>query len=331
VKVAIAQHSRVYLREIIRDILTLTHHAKGTVIRNTGSWSNVLLEDGSIWECRLRGNFRIKGLRTTSPLAVGDKVAVLAELDQPGKGVIVAMDDRRNYIVRKSVNLSKEAHVIACNMDLMIVLATVHMPRTSFGFIDRLLVTAEAYSIPAMVVLNKSDICKTTEQKFLLKEYTAVYEAVGYPVLRISAEKRKGIDDLRILMHDKVTLVTGHSGVGKSTLINALCPELDLRTGEISDVHSKGKHTTTFAEMFRLEGGGMLIDTPGIKEFGLIDMDKDNLGHYFPEMFRVSEQCRFGNCRHLNEPGCAVIEAVNKNLIPESRYNSYLGMLENQM
>jgi len=304
---------------------------KGIIVRNTGSWSNVLMDDSTIWECRLRGNFRIKGLRTTSPLAVGDRVTVLAEEDQPGKGVITAMDDRRNYIVRKSVNLSKEAHVIACNMDLMVILATVHSPRTSFGFIDRLLVTAEAYSIPAMVVLNKIDLCKAAEDKALLKEYISVYESIGYPVLRVSAEKGKGLEALRDVMRNKVTLVTGHSGVGKSTLINALCPDLDLRVGDISDVHSKGKHTTTFAEMFPLEGGGMLIDTPGIKEFGLIDMAKDNLSHYFPEMFSVAKQCRFADCRHVNEPGCAVTDAVEKDGIPFSRYNSYIGMLENQL
>lgn len=304
---------------------------KGIIVRNTGSWSNVLMDDGTLWECRLRGNFRLKGLRTTSPLAVGDSVTVLAEEDQSGKGIITAMDDRRNYIVRKSVNLSKEAHVIACNMDLMVILATVHSPRTSFGFIDRLLVTAEAYSIPAMVVLNKADLCKASADKALMKEYVSVYDSIGYPVLRISAEKGKGLEALRDVMRNKVTLVTGHSGVGKSTLINALCPDLDLRVGDISDVHNKGKHTTTFAEMFALEGGGMLIDTPGIKEFGLIDMAKDNLGHYFPEMFKASKQCRFANCRHVNEPGCAVISEVEKDTIPISRYNSYIGMLENQL
>lgn len=303
---------------------------KGTVIRSTGSWSNVLLDSGTILECRLRGHFRTQGLRTTNPVAVGDRVTVQEEPDQPGKGVITHIAQRTNYIVRRSVNLSKEAHVIAANIDLMVILATVHMPRTSFGFIDRLLVTAEAYGIPAMVVLNKSDLCDTEELEGLLFEYVDIYESIGYPVAIISAEQHLGVDELLGTLHGKVSLVTGHSGVGKSTLINTLCPELDLRVGDISEVHSKGTHTTTFAEMFPLQGGGFIIDTPGIKEFGLVDMKEDHLGHYFPEMFRLMTTCRFANCHHVNEPGCAVIAAVEEGTVPISRYNSYLGMLENR-
>lgn len=303
---------------------------KGTVIRSTGSWSNVLLEDGSIWECRLRGHFRTQGLRTTNPVAVGDRVTVIAEPDQPGRGVITELETRRNHVVRRSVNLSKEAHVIASNIDLMVVLATVHLPRTSFGFIDRLLVTAEAYGIPAMVVLNKADLCDTPDLRELLREYVDIYRGIGYPVMVTSAEKGEGIEALHGELKGRVTLITGHSGVGKSTLINMLCPGLDLRVGEISDVHSKGKHTTTFAEMFPMRDGGFIIDTPGIKEFGLIDMKDDHLGHYFPEMFRLMKECRFTNCHHVNEPGCAVIAAVESGILPESRYNSYLGMLENR-
>lgn len=303
---------------------------KGTVIRSTGSWSTVRSADGQILECRLRGHFRTQGLRTTNPVAVGDHVTIVEEADQPGKGVIIAIGTRRNYVVRKSVNLSKEAHVIAANIDLMVILATVHMPRTSFGFIDRLLVTAEAYGIAAMVLLNKCDLCDTEELQEQLHEYVDIYESIGYPVAVISAEQQLGMDDLLDTLHGKVSLVTGHSGVGKSTLINTLCPELDLRVGDISEVHSKGTHTTTFAEMFPLQGGGFIIDTPGIKEFGLVDMKEDHLGHYFPEMFRLMTECRFANCHHVNEPGCAVIAAVEEGDIPISRYNSYLGMLENR-
>lgn len=303
---------------------------KGTVIRSTGSWSNVLLDNGTVLECRLRGHFRTQGLRTTNPVAVGDRVTVQEEPDQPGKGVITHIAQRTNYIVRRSVNLSKEAHVIAANIDLMIILATVHMPRTSFGFIDRLLATAEAYGIAAMVVLNKSDLCDTEELQEQLFEYVDIYESIGYPVAIISAEQHLGVDELLDTLHGKVSLVTGHSGVGKSTLINTLCPELDLRVGDISEVHSKGTHTTTFAEMFPLQGGGFIIDTPGIKEFGLVDMKEDHLGHYFPEMFRLMTECRFANCHHVNEPGCAVIAAVEEGTVPISRYNSYLGMLENR-
>jgi ribosome biogenesis GTPase len=303
---------------------------KGTVIRSTGSWSNVLLDNGTVLECRLRGLFRTQGLRTTNPVAVGDHVTVIEEPDQEGRGVIVRLEERRNYVVRKSVNLSKEAHVIAANIDLMVILATVHMPRTSFGFIDRLLATAEAYGIAAMVVLNKSDLCDTEELQEQLFEYVDIYESIGYPVAIISAEQHLGVDELLDTLHGKVSLVTGHSGVGKSTLINTLCPELDLRVGDISEVHSKGTHTTTFAEMFPLQGGGFIIDTPGIKEFGLVDMKEDHLGHYFPEMFRLMTTCRFANCHHVNEPGCAVIAAVEEGTVPISRYNSYLGMLENR-
>ncbi len=303
---------------------------KGTVIRSTGSWNNVLAGDGSIWECRLRGHIRTQGLRTTNPVAVGDHVIFIPEPEIPGKGVIKDILQRTNYVVRKSINLSKEAHVIAANIDLMAVLATVHMPRTSFGFIDRLLVTAEAYGIPAMVVLNKTDLCQTDELREMLDMYEQTYVSAGYPVLRTAAEQGNGIKELLQHLKNKVTLITGHSGVGKSTLINALCPELDLRIGDISEVHSKGKHTTTFAEMFPLADGGFIIDTPGIKEFGLIDMGRDHLGHYFPEIFKVSEHCRFPNCMHINEPGCKVREAAEKGIIPPSRYYSYLGMVENR-
>lgn len=299
----------------------------GTVIRSTGSWSTVLLESSEIQECKLRGNFRIKGIKSTNPIAVGDKVDVEEDLKDDTKGVIINIHDRKNYIVRKSVNLSKRSHILAANIDQLIVLATVAEPRTSLGFIDRMLVTAEAYAIPSVIVFNKTDLL--TETGFeILADYSEIYKEIGYEVLQVSAVSGEGTQDLIELMKDKTSLIAGHSGVGKSTLINAIQPKLDLKVGSISDVHRKGTHTTTFAEMFELSFGGFIIDSPGIKEFGMIDMDNDQIGHYFPEIFKSSEDCRFHNCTHQQEPGCAVVAAVENGTVAPMRFNTYLSILE---
>lgn len=306
----------------------MTEDTAGTVIRSTGSWSTVLLKDGLTCECTLRGQFRLKGLRTTNPITVGDGVEIRKDGADPKVGVIVKILPRKNYVIRKSVNLSKEAHIIASNMDQAVVIATVEQPRTSFGFIDRVLCTTEAYRIPAAVVINKSDIYASNESQEMLSTYIETYDRIGYTTFVTSAKTGEGTEELAIWMKDKVTLVSGHSGVGKSTLINALHPQLDLKTGAISDAHQKGKHTTTFAEMFPLHGGGSIIDTPGIKEFGMIDMKPEEVSHYFPEIFKESENCRFNNCMHLNEPKCAVKVAVAEDRIPGTRYTTYLRIME---
>ena len=300
----------------------------GTVIRSTGSWSSVMLPDLSVIECRLRGNYRIKGLRTTSPIAVGDRVGIVLEPNSDNQGVIELIHERDNYIIRKSVNLSKEAHIIAANIDQAVIIATVHQPRTSYGFIDRFLCTAEAYKISSAVFLNKCDLNDYEEASQLQNEYQRCYESIGYKVFTGSALEENGISEIEEWMADKVTLVSGHSGVGKSTLINALQPDLDIPTSEISDVHHKGTHTTTYAEMHRLENGGFIIDTPGIKEFGMIDMNKAEVSHFFPEIFNASSGCKFNNCQHVNEPSCAVQQAVKNASIPQTRYTSYLSILE---
>lgn len=306
----------------------MSERIAGTVIRSTGSWSSVLLADGSVLSCRLRGQYRIKGLRTTSPISVGDKVEVSIEPGEERTGSIEKIHERSNYIIRKSVNLSKEAHIIASNIDQALIIATVHHPRTSFGFIDRFLCVAEAYNIKAAVVINKIDLNDDDKSVALQEEYLECYRSIGYKTFTTSALDNRGINHLLAWMKDKVTLVSGHSGVGKSTLINCLIPDLDLATGEISEMHSKGTHTTTFAEMFPLDEGGFIIDTPGIKEFGMVDMQNQEVSHYFPEIFKASEECRFNNCIHLNEPGCAVIAQVNNLQISKSRYSSYLSIIE---
>jgi ribosome biogenesis GTPase len=265
-------------------------------------------------------------LRSTNPVAVGYHVKIIKE--DGDTGIITEILDRKNYIIRKSVNLSKESHIIAANIDQAIIVATVAQPRTSLGFIDRFLCVAEAYSIPAVVVLNKIDLYEDDELKSAHQSYKDIYCKANYPVYEVSAVTKDGLDKVKELLKDKVSLVFGHSGVGKSTFLNAIQPDLELKTGEISEVHSKGKHTTTFAEMFRLNIGGDVIDTPGVKEFGLVNMDKPEISHFFPDIFEVSESCRFGNCLHQNEPGCAVKAAVESGIISESRYTSYLSILE---
>jgi ribosome biogenesis GTPase len=304
----------------------MTNAEFGTVVRSTGSWNTVRTSLGFHLECRLRGQFRNHQMRATNPIAVGDHVRY--SLEDDGTGVITEILDRRNYIIRKSVNLSKEVHVIAANIDQALIIATVSQPRTSLGFIDRFLCVAEAYGIPAMVVLNKMDLHTEPEQMELNRTYEQIYVGAGYPVFQVSATKNMGIEDLKSVLKGKVSLVFGHSGVGKSTLLNAIQPELDLRTGEISDVHSKGKHTTTFAEMFELNNGGFVIDTPGVKEFGMVNMKEEELYHYFPEIFMAAADCKFGNCLHRDEPGCAVKQAVENGGIAESRYSNYISVLD---
>ena len=281
---------------------------KGIVIKSTGSWYTVLLENKTVLECRIKGVFRIKGIKTTNPIAVGDNVEL--EIESDGKGVIHAITERKNYIIRKSINLSKQSHIIAANMDQALLIVTLAMPRTSTGFIDRFLLTAEAYHIPVNIIFNKIDLFEKPETMVELNKFISIYEEIGYKCYKVSATENIEMDILRQLTKDKTTLISGHSGVGKSTLVNAMDANLDLRVGEISDAHNKGKHTTTFAEMHILSYGGFIIDTPGIKELGLVDMAKEEISDYFPEMRAIRNKCKFNNCLHLNEPKCAVIEAV---------------------
>jgi len=297
------------------------------ITKSTGSWFTALTDDKKKLQCRLRGQMRLNGSKSTNPVAVGDRVRL--EVSESGDAVIQEVLDRKNYIVRKSINLSKQTHVIAANMDLAIVIATLAEPRTSAGFIDRFLCTAEAYRIPGMVVFNKIDLLDE-EEMATLKELMAIYENIGYKSLAVSATEKINLDALKAEMKDKVSLISGHSGTGKSTLINALDPNLNLKIGEISSVHLKGKHTTTFAEMFELEFGGFVIDTPGIKEFGLTGLEDEELAHFFPEMLKRLSECKYYNCKHVSEPGCAVKAAVERGEISFSRYSSYLGMLENK-
>lgn len=297
---------------------------EGLVIKSTGSWYQVKTPGGQRVDCRIKGKFRTKGITTTNPIAVGDHVDFEME-PELGTGVITDLQPRKNYIIRKSINLSKQAQVIAANLDQAFLVVTLASPRTSLGFIDRFLVTAEAYDIPASLVFNKLDLF-SDEGLEILAGYKAIYEKIGYPCYDVSALEGTGIDQVAGLLKDKVTLFSGHSGVGKSSLINALLPDLKLRTTEISEWHDKGMHTTTFAEMFELPQGGYIIDTPGIRELGVIDIEKNELGHFFPEMRARLNQCKYNSCRHINEPGCAVIKAVEDGEIELSRYESYLSI-----
>lgn len=280
--------------------------------------------EGHKYDCRIKGKFRIKGLTTTNPVAVGDRVEFDVEPDQE-TGVITKLHDRKNYIIRKSINLSKQAQIIAANLDQAFLIVTLASPRTSTGFIDRFLVTAEAYDIPAVLVFNKLDLFSNEGLEYLAA-YKEIYESIGYPCYEVSALKGTNIDLLDALLKDKTTLLSGHSGVGKSSLMNALLPELDLRTTEVSEWSDKGMHTTTFAEMYDLPYGGRIIDTPGIRELGVIDIEQQELGHFFPEMRQRMHNCRFNNCRHINEPGCAVLAALEEGEIAPSRYDSYLSI-----
>ncbi|MDB4925109.1 MAG: ribosome small subunit-dependent GTPase [Mucilaginibacter sp.] len=280
--------------------------------------------DGKRYDCRIKGKFRIKGITTTNPLAVGDVVDFDLEPEQQ-TGVITNLHQRKNYIIRKSINLSKQGQIIAANLDQALLVVTLASPRTSLGFIDRFLVTAEAYDIPAKLVYNKLDLF-SDEGLEILADYKAVYENIGYPCYSVSALDGTNISQVQDLLKDKVTLFSGHSGVGKSSLINALLPDLELRTSEVSEWSDKGTHTTTFAEMFELPQGGFIIDTPGIRELGVIDIEKHELGRFFPEMRSRMHNCRFNNCRHINEPGCAVLAALENGEIELSRYESYLSI-----
>ncbi|AFD08225.1 ribosome small subunit-dependent GTPase A [Solitalea canadensis] len=299
----------------------------GKVIKSTGSWYSVLGNDGQAYECRIKGKFRIKGIKSTNPIAVGDIVDFELEPGEP-TAVIIHLHDRENYIIRKSVNLSRQTQIIAANMDQAILVVTLAAPRTSLGFIDRFLVTAEAYHIPSILVFNKYDLYDDPE-KYLLNEVKAIYENIGYPCYEISALNGYHIDQVNELLKDKTTLFSGHSGVGKSSLINAICPEKQLRTAAISEAHQKGMHTTTFAEMFALPNGGFVIDTPGIRELGVVEIEPEELSGYFPEMRQFSEECKFNNCTHIHEPGCAVLKAVDEDLIAPSRYDSYVSIFHN--
>jgi ribosome biogenesis GTPase / thiamine phosphate phosphatase len=297
---------------------------QGLIIKSTGSWYSVLSNDGQRTDCRIKGIFRTKGITTTNPLAVGDVVDFEMEPDQD-TGVIVNLHPRKNYIIRKSINLSKQGQIIAANLDQALLVVTLASPRTSLGFIDRFLVTAEAYSIPARLVFNKLDLFSDEGLK-VLADYKSIYENIGYPCYEVSALEGTNINQVKELLKDKVTLFSGHSGVGKSSLINALLPDLYLRTNQVSDWSDKGMHTTTFAEMFELPEGGFIIDTPGIRELGVIDIEKQELSHFFPEMRDRMHNCRFHNCRHINEPGCAVLKALENGEIELSRYESYLSI-----
>lgn len=297
---------------------------RALVTKSTGSWYQVVNDHGEAIDCRIKGKFRIKDIRTTNPIAVGDIVEIEMEPEQ-NTGVIIKLIPRKNYIIRKSINLSKQSQIIAANLDQAFLIVTLASPRTSLGFIDRFLVTAEAYDIPAGLIFNKLDLF-SEEGMEILADYESIYKRVGYPCYEVSAVEGTNLDQIEDLLKDKVTLFSGHSGVGKSTLINALIPDLHLKTGAVSDWSDKGQHTTTFAEMHSLPKGGYLIDTPGIRELGVFDIEPQVLGHFFPEIRERLNQCRFHNCRHINEPGCSVIEAVENGEIDVSRYESYLSI-----
>lgn len=305
---------------------------KGLVIKNTGYWYTVLTDEGGTVDCKIKGNFRLKGIRSTNPVAVGDRVTI--QPNQEGTAFITDIEDRRNYIIRKSQNLSKQSHILAANVDQAVLVVTVNYPETSTTFIDRFLASAEAYSVPVILVFNKCDLLSAEElhyQNMMMQ----LYDTVGYRCMSISATEGTGVEELTVLLQGKITLFSGNSGVGKSTLLNAILPGANLRTSEISDAHNTGMHTTTFSEMLVLpadseESKGWVIDTPGIKGFGTFDMEPEEICSYFKEIFQFSKNCRFNNCTHTHEPGCAVLQAIEDHYIALSRYNSYLSMLNDK-
>ncbi len=300
---------------------------KARVYKSTGSWYTVKGEDGSFYNARIKGIFKIDAISSTNPIAVGDEVDIDIEAVQEESAVITAIADRRNYVARVSPHNKRQHHIVASNLDQSILFATLKEPRTSQGFMDRFLVSCEAYHIPAIIVFNKSDIYRKKElERF--QEYKQMYEAIGYQVVLASVLKKEGIEEAKALLKDKTTLLSGHSGVGKSTFINAVFPQFNLRTQEVSSWSGKGLHTTTFAEMFDLDNGGHIIDTPGVREFGLVDITKQELSHYFPEMRALLHECQFNNCMHIEEPGCAVKQGVLSGAVSEDRYISYLNILD---
>lgn len=301
---------------------------RGLVIKNTGSWYTVRTDDGRDVESKIKGSFRLKDIRTTNPVAVGDRVTIIENAE--GSAMISEIEDRRNYIIRRASNLSKLSHIIAANLDQAMLIVTVNYPITTTIFIDRFLATAEAYQVPVKLVFNKIDRYRDADME-MLDALIKLYTGIGYPCMKICARSGDGLEELNSELKDKITLFSGHSGVGKSTLINKLVPDVNLRTGDISEYHNKGMHTTTFSEMIPLPQGGYLIDTPGIKGFGTIEMEDAEISHYFPEIFRFSEKCRFNNCTHRHEPGCSVLKAVENHYISESRYKSYLSILEDRL
>ncbi|WP_028902555.1 MULTISPECIES: ribosome small subunit-dependent GTPase A [unclassified Prevotella] len=314
---------------------------KGLVIKNTGSWYTVLTDDGQLIDCKIKGNFRLKGIRSTNPVAVGDRVQIVP--NQEGTAFITEIEDRRNYIIRKSINLSKQSHILAANVDQAMLVVTVVNPQTSTTFIDRFLASAEAYRVPVVLVFNKTDLLDEDMRRYQ-EAMVNLYQTIGYECRQISAGTGDGVEELLPMLKDRITLLSGNSGVGKSTLINRLVPGASQRTAEISDAHNTGQHTTTFSEMIPLplDGGGAadgcelaavkswLIDTPGIKGFGTFDMEPEELTSYFKEIFHFSQDCRFSNCTHTHEPGCAVLKALDEHYIAESRYQSYLSMLNDK-
>lgn len=307
---------------------------KGIVIKSTGSWYTVKTEEGNLIESRIKGNLRITGIRSTNPIAVGDHVELTEKKEDNAIGsqiigLIHKIIPRTNYIIRKSPNLSKESHIIAANIDQAFLVVTIKFPVTTTTFIDRFLVSAEAYRIPCHLIFNKTDLY-TEEQKNLMEALIGIYEMAGYICLQISATQNIGLDELKKMMQNKTNVFSGHSGVGKSTIINSIQPGINLKTGEISEAHFSGKHTTTNSEMYEFDFGGYIIDTPGIKGFGVLEMEKEEISHYFPEMFRLLNECQYYNCTHTHEPNCAVKKSVEKGLIAESRYFSYLGLLEGE-